>query len=404
MLNFDGLAGDLNEVQQYKLKLLDELNSFCNENGINYSVTDELLVGILNSRPLNEYIHSISVVMTPCNYILYLKSIKEKGLPSYRTIENIYNNKRYPYSSSRYISTDTLSTNLIASPYLNNGIYITIKILKPASIRSGITINHFKNISNFERRVKFIDKFLPNSFKKITTPILSKVQNKIISNIDYYLLKEKYCKGYTFRLKRDKYRIRLDKSRVESALDCSIGRYKFKLFTGFYSIGINLSPLICLLEYKPKSARKYIESTMISFDEFYKEIAKQPRARLFWCSLLDRFYLRRIKRVERSKYSQNKYLREFAFNFYLLKLGKLYSNKISYIKELVKYKDIYHLESELYEYSNFFDYFYKYGKVMIVNRDLMESYLYLLRLQGKFAYADHILSKLSYRKKLGRLV
>ena len=77
--------------------------------------------------------------MSPEDYRKYLHLTSLHTLPSKRIIENIHTNKLYPTADTRYVATNTLSVNLVETPYINNGLFITIK---PMHHTSKLINNH----------------------------------------------------------------------------------------------------------------------------------------------------------------------------------------------------------------------------------------------------------------------
>ena len=90
----------------------------------------------------------------------------------------------------------------------------------------------------------------------------------------------------------------------------------------------------------------------------------------------------------------NRYLKQFAFRFYLFKFKKELLSKKENIKRLVENNEIEELSLVLDSYSYFFDYFYKTIKELLVfDEEIFRTYILLLKSQNKVKYAESLEEK-----------
>lgn len=342
--NIAHLFENLTQIQIFKLKLLEEFDEFCTKHKIEYSIGDELLVAILKKEPIKEYLHNVSVFMTPLNYFKYLELI-DKNLAKDRVIENIYTNIYYPYKNTRYIATNSLATNIIATSYLNNGLYITVKML-------GVEENEDFNIEKIEQnryatKIKSLSKHLYEPFKIFTYPIVKNIASKMIKQKNQQKEQDEVAQNYFFYLSKKKEKVTFAKEDFEKFVEFEIGDFRFKVSEYFLNQGLNLSPKLILKKYKAKNPQSYIESTTIDYKSYFEASGNKPRIKLYFNGFFDKLYLYFIRKIEKNPYSMNRYLKEFAFRFYLFKFKKELLHSKKHIALLVEKNSIDELEKSL---------------------------------------------------------
>lgn len=385
--SFGHLFEGLSQIQIFKLQLLKEFDEFCQSQEIEYSITEELLVAILKREPIKEYLHNLSVVMTPKNYFKYLDCMQNKKLPTNRVIENIYLNPYYPAKTTRYIATNTLATNIIATPFVNNGLYITIKMVE-------VEKDSIRKQNRYFVGIKKLSKHLHQSFKIFTYPFVKNVQNKMIEQKRLELILDDNIKNYSFYLKGIKDSISIEKNIFNSFSKIYYEDFEFFVSDYFLKLGVNLHPKITLIKYKAKNPQSYIESTIIDFKTYFKSRGNKPRIWLYYNGFFDKLYLYFIRKIEKNPYSMNRYLKQFAFRFYLFKFKKELLPKQENIKRLVENNEIEELSLVLDSYSYFFDYFYKTIKELLVfDEEIFRTYILLLKSQNKVKYAESLEEK-----------
>lgn len=349
--NLENIFFDLTSIQLFKLQLLTEVHEFCIINDIKYSITDELLVAILRHEPVNEQLHDVSIIMSPEDYQKYLHLTSLHTLPSKRIIENIHTNKLYPTADTRYVATNTLSVNLVETPYINNGLFITIK---PMHHTSKLINNHTE---------------------------LSQAGLE-----------------YLFHIKGIEEPISIPAEEYNSFIQLKINDFKFNISNYFIRLNINLSPRVSFVKYKRISKQFHIESDIIDHQEFTLATNKTAKFFLAYTMFFDRLYFKIIQKLENSPYSLHRYLRYFSFNFYSFKFKKELLTKKQYLLDLYDSNDIENLTLKLKEYSYIFEYFYQYeNKILYIDNDLLKLYLFIQRSLGKTAYADDIAERIKYK-------
>lgn len=386
---FGHLFEGLSQIQVFKLQLLKEFGEFCKKYEIKYSITDELLVAILKNEPIKEYLHNLSVVMTPKNYFKYLDRVENEELPINRVIENIYSNPYYPVKTTRYIATDTLATNIIATPFVNNGLYITIKMVEVE--KDEIAKDSIRKQNRYFVGIKKLSKHLYQPFKIFAYPFVKNVQNRMIEQKKHELILDVNTKNYSFYLKGIKESISIEKDSFNSFSKIHYEDFEFFVSDYFLKLGVNLHPKITLIKYKGKNPQSYIESTIIDFKTYFKSRGKKPRIWLYYNGFFDKLYLYFIRKIEKNPYSMNRYLKQFAFRFYLFKFKKELFSKKENIKILVENNQIEELSLVLDSYSYFFDYFYKtINELLVFDEDIFRAYVLLLKSQNKVSYAENL--------------
>lgn len=383
----DDYASNLTREQHIRLQLLSELDVLCKKYGIAYSISDELLAGILKKEDLANYLHDISVVMTPENYFLFLKNSKALEKIENRGIENIYNNIYYPSDSTRYVATNTLSVSLLATPFKLNGLFISIRMMKPdMSFKQGKIAAKLLPVA---KEIKSISKYINPAWRWMTYPFAKYAAlQRIKSNKDCL---NGEAKKFVLSIAGVKEKYKLDSGVLDNFLNYSIGDYKFKSIALSDVLEEKLIYSLKEIAYQPKDKKKYIESTEISYRDWLDATKGNGNTILYYHLLWEDLYLALIKRVEKSsKFSQKRYLRDFTFKFYQYKFNLYFSEKIEDIYQLAAGENYDELFPLIEDYILVFDYFMGFKKYLFLNQILTEALIKIFRHQGRDAHADEV--------------
>lgn len=121
----------MRDVQKFLLKLVEEIDLICRNNGIEYYIFAGSMLGVERNEGFLPWDDDMDVVMTRENYEKFRKII-ESELPPNRVFEEKCIHKEYPLTFGKYTSTDT--TNIIRSLAYGNcaaGLWIDIMHLAP---------------------------------------------------------------------------------------------------------------------------------------------------------------------------------------------------------------------------------------------------------------------------------
>lgn len=374
----------LSDVSMTRLQLLDEIHEFCESNKISYSITGDLLIGIIKKYDLSDYFNSISIVMTPKNYKKFIDA--SSGLnKNNRSIENIYSNIYYPDISTRYIATDTLSISLLGSNYINNGIYISIQPLINYKLYRSRNKDDFFEL--LFRKIK--------SLKRFDLSYINYIAH-FAALVHYHIQRKKINKIFNFEF--DDFYIPINelKIKLSNKIIFSEKKYNFfdKNFQSYQFDDLFLSKLEYLTsQYQPSLVlnSNYIESASISFDQWKEKTKDIKDSSIFYDLLKQKICAAGIKLIENfSDYSHNKYLIRFAYEFHTFKYSKIFLHEENIIKELLDKKEFEKIENKISSYLDALEFFLKRNLLLYINDTLIMAAINLYRNHDLHFQADTI--------------
>lgn len=123
----------MNRQQQFLCKMLDEIRTICDNNGITYFIGFGTLIGAVRNKGFLPWDDDIDVIMTYDNWLKFKEACKTQ-LPPNRYLGSSDEDPEYGHILPRYISTDTTAIHTAQS--LNDAVageLIDIFILDPIS-------------------------------------------------------------------------------------------------------------------------------------------------------------------------------------------------------------------------------------------------------------------------------
>lgn len=133
----------MTELQDYLLKLLEEIDSICKENSIEYYLFAGSMLGVERNEGFLPWDDDIDLIMTKENYDKFVQ-VMENCPYKDRTFEHIEKNNEYPLQFGRYTSlTTTGITRSLAFDNSSAGVWIDIIYVVPAPA-STIKLNFIK--------------------------------------------------------------------------------------------------------------------------------------------------------------------------------------------------------------------------------------------------------------------
>lgn len=123
----------MNRQQRFLCKMLDEIRTICDNNGITYFIGFGTLIGAVRNKGFLPWDDDIDVIMTYDNWLAFKEACKTQ-LPPNRYLGSSDEDVEYDHLLPRYISTDTTAIHTAQS--LNDAVageLIDIFILDPIS-------------------------------------------------------------------------------------------------------------------------------------------------------------------------------------------------------------------------------------------------------------------------------
>ena len=138
----EGVEEEMNDIQKCRLKLLEELDAICRQNGIQYFLVGKSLWQAVLYHRYVDPLGDITVAMTADNYERFAQIISIQK-PKNRALESLENNASCFRVFATYIDTETLDMPLIRYDTVEHpGIHINIEILR---IREKTKLGEMKN-------------------------------------------------------------------------------------------------------------------------------------------------------------------------------------------------------------------------------------------------------------------
>lgn len=370
-----------------QLHLLDEIDQVCKDNGIDYTLTGNALIDAIRYGKVSKTYTDITIAMTPRNFRAFI-NLFQKSLPKDRVIDSILSNPYYPDRSARYINTKTTSYQITAPWYQHPGIHVSIRLLKePLGTKRNTKEKRIRKLNNLAY-------LLPKPFKWIMTPVTKQHRKNLLESIDS---EPSYIKTAIITKPRRAV-VMLESSEMEEYDTILLNNKKYQVMKSLPEKLRTQKPWLYAIELKDvRKDVNRVRSVHVPYSNFLQQIPDKITTRYYLPKFHENILLKKIRRVEKSKYSHKKILFNIAYKFYVFKLNNKYAPMTDQLLALVTKKDFDQVECLLDEYIENFNYFFQYNKVLVFDPTVFAVYLELLKHQGKaeFAYyiASHVQSK-----------
>lgn len=377
------------DVQNVQLQLLSELDSFCTKNGIVYSLTDNLLFDAVRLGDISAPYRHLAVMMTPVQYKKFT-DLLNKALPENRALEGVFNNVYYPNASTVYIATNTLYFVPATSVYRNKGIYVTVKMLHPVpgDAPRPKAKNKLKKIFYIGKKAASL---VLDPFKWIFWPA-SYIHSALIKSYinDAVLAGAAGAEEYSHVLPKIRKKVIIPSGETERVSRVVLGGQELSVFSCLLEQSQVFIPQIDTLKVNSNPDENVIISTKISCRDYLDACSMGTLFMVRFNTIVQKLLLFRIRKIEKSKYSQRNHSLSVSFNFYRLKFQYQYLPMKSRLVSLMAEKNFAEIENILKDYIDKFEFFYSKKRVLAFDLTIFSILVELFRAQGKAALADSI--------------
>jgi phosphorylcholine metabolism protein LicD len=384
----------MTEIQEVQLKLLLELDTLFNTNGISYFLVDSTAYYAVKKHKLPPNAQSLNIAIKSSDFTRLIE-IFTHDLPDDRSFETLYNEPNLSSSYIRYIDESTLMLDLVNYNEVGKpGIAINICIARPVPKSRMISsfvgaLEYSWRLYHLKPKEMHLRKRLLCTAMAFATKLLGR---KNVARIVYRVVSKQYKSTGKYILvdpisesRGIRYHHRIFEKQAYVTIE-NISLPIPEAVRSYFSHRFEKKQKLLVNDYR-KITFKCITSTQISYHEYIK--------RAKFDGIISNSILKKIRKYEMyESYYFVPYEVERERIWSIIErsemrycLNKVYSNKKDTLEALRSKGDYYMLHLELAEYIDALKYFSKRGLGLCFDSEIFAYAEDLLRHEGRYKYA-----------------
>lgn len=373
---------EIDAVQSVQLRLLEEIHSLCERNGIRYSLLGPAVVDYLRNGRITASYHDFQIGLIPTEFAR-LENVLRRKLPEGRQLEGRFNNYYFPNRSLLYSDSTTVYYNFRRHRQRTRSINIRIIPLKPYA--RGGNVAKYRDSWRSQRIETLKDRLvqMPHVLQRVSNPVLR--YSARLSRYDWAeYLRVSLLPGVRFRhsVRSLGTVFRLSGSRVYETVDITLNGCVTSVYAELLERPSRVIRDLESLKIPNANISNVLIDANLSPTEYERVVGSVNLDELKYADYRQGALLTKIRRLERHPLSVPNFVRRVAFYLHTVKLASALAPYEHLIDAAIDESDIDFLKEALGEYRNVFLYFENWKMYLRPSDITFQGLMILLEYEG----------------------